>query len=140
MQIKPHGFNVMVRPDEPPKHEGLIATPEAYESSLYSSGVVIAIGDGSLARFQARQKAMKQCLDVVRDAEATLNFPASLQIVREDIARLMGTGHESSVKVGQRILFSPHDYIETSVNGETYVVVSEDNILAVYEAGLESVA
>lgn len=134
MSIRPHGFNILVKPDPPPSRgSGLIVAPDAYDAETYSSGTVIAVGDGSQARFQARQKAIQQCLDVVREMEMTFNYPAALQVTREDIARLLGTAPEATVRVGQRVIFSPTDYLETHVNDETMLVMSEDALLGVYD-------
>lgn len=37
------------------------------------------------------------------------------------------------VKVGDVILFSPHSYVETKVDGEDYIIIREGNILAVVD-------
>lgn len=42
---------------------------------------------------------------------------------------------EPSVKVGDKVIFAKHTYAEVKVDGTDYLVVREDNILAVLDNG-----
>lgn len=133
MTVRPLGHRILVRPDAQADEteSGLILPTN--RDHVATSGTVVALGDGgSLLRFQARQQAIKTCLDVIRDAEIEWNYPASLQVVREDVSRLLGTSApERDLAIGDRVMFPDDVGHKTVVDGVEYVVLNEDDVAVI---------
>jgi chaperonin GroES len=68
-----------------------------------------------------------------RRSSAGIVIPATAQMARRLVwGEVFGVGnHVRTVKVGNRVLFSPEDQFEFEVQGQTYVVVRERDLHAV---------
>lgn len=130
MTLHPIGHRILVQPDEQldQTDSGLILIEN--RDHVATSGTVVALGPGgSLVKYQARQRALKDALDILRDCEIEWNYPASLQIARENVARLLGTAHpERDLAVGDRVVFPDDVGHRTVVDGTEYLVLNEDDV------------
>lgn len=126
------GHKVLVKPDaqDDTTASGLILPED--RDHVPVSGEVVNIGpDGSEVGYRARQEALRDALAVVKDCETEWNFPASLQIARENIARLLSTAPECDVKIGDRVVFPVESGLTMTVDGETYIVLNMDDVCVV---------
>jgi len=126
------GHKLIVRPDVPDTTtaSGLILPDD--RDVVATSGEVVSIGpDGSEQNYRARQEAIRDCLKLVQEHEAEWNFPASLQVTREDMARLLRTAPDCDVKVGDRVVFPAECGLNMTVDGERYVILNIDDVCVV---------
>lgn len=133
--MKVLGHRVLVKADLPEETtaSGLIL-PGARDV-VPTSGEIVAIGpDGSEAGYRARQEALRDALGVVQECEVEWNFPASLQIARENIARLLSTAPECDVAVGDRVVFPAECGSDMAVDGESFVILNMDDVCVVMSA------
>lgn len=133
MHIRPLGHRILVTPDPQPDEteSGLILPTDRDHTA--TSGTVVALGPGgSLVRSRARQLAVKDALDVIHECEIEWNYPACLQIARENIARLLGTqDHRRELAIGDRVVFPDDVGHRTMIDGEEYLVLNEDDVAVV---------
>ena len=142
MSVKPLGHRVVVIPDKPATHtEGGILIPDAFQDMPAMSGVVHAVGDGCERDKRIRARTVARCLSILDDATIEAATPMeALLLAKEEIGRYLrdATDHtEHACEVGQRVIFPMEAGHEIVLNEDTenaVVIVSEDSILAVYDA------
>lgn len=68
-----------------------------------------------------------------RTTRAGILIPATAEVAKRLVwGEVAGVGqHVRSVKLGERVLFSPEDQYEVEVGGETYLVLRERDLQAV---------
>lgn len=133
MSLRPLGHRILVKPDLPPEQSesGLILPQD--RDTVAVSGVVVETGPGgSTMRYQARQRAIKDCLEVVESAMARYGGFPPYQIVKNEIAGLLGSSDpEREVHVWDRVAFPAECGLEVTVDGEAYVILHEDDVAVV---------
>lgn len=139
MTVRPIGPRIYVTPDPKPTQtaSGLLIPNAATIPEM--SGVVVAIGTGPASHsslIRARATAIKDCIDVVQQYEQTFQYPATLQLVREEFARILRTVPAAThlVTVGQRVVFPHNKGYELVLNEDTddrILVLNEDDVIGV---------
>lgn len=139
--IRPLGHNLLVQPDTPPTTTASgILIPEAYQDTPAMSGVVLRLGDGPARDKQIRAKAIARCLSILNDATVEAGTAReAIAVAQDELARYLrdATAIESVCRVGQRIIFPMEVGHEIVLNEDTagaVVILSEDSVLAVYDA------
>jgi len=97
------------------------------------SGTVVAVGSGgSLVRYQARQRAIRDCCAVLESTIGTFGHLAPLTQAREDVAAMLGTSDpERDLHVGDRVVFPEDVGLALEEDGEKYILLNEDDVAAV---------
>lgn len=141
MTVRPIGPRIYVTPDPKPTQtaSGLLIPNAATIPEM--SGVVVAIGTGPASHsslIRTRATAINDCIDVVQQYEQTFQYPASLQLVREELARILRTVPAAThlVTVGQRVVFPHNKGYELVLNEDTddrILVLNEDDVIGVCE-------
>ena len=127
------GSRILVRPDDPDTHttSGLLLLPEDRDH-VPVSGEVVALGpDGPEAGYRARQVAIKDALKTIQSVEEEYRHTAELQIARENVARLLGSGAEHDVAIGDRVVFPAESGLTMTVDGEEYIVLKQDDVCVI---------
>ena len=152
MSLRPLGNRIIVRP-EPAETEsaGGIIFPQSYGKPPAMSGTVMALGQGPayLQRIHAwacdevhreRAKAVKACIDIVREFDETFRHPPVTQCVLEEMGRYLAglkrptppvIAHE--VEVGDYVAFSFTAGQQMTVDGSELIVMAEDDVQAVWK-------
>lgn len=132
MSLRPTGHHILVKPDAQPDTSGVIILPQDHDH-IPMSGTVVALGPGgSLVRYQARQRAIKDCIEVVESAVRMFTPTAALRVVLEEVAGLIGTSApEREMQVGDRVAFAAESGLSFSEDGESYIILNEDDVVVV---------
>ena len=133
MSIRPLGNRILVKPDaQPDQTDSGLILPNDHDH-VPVSGTVVELGPGgSTMRYQARQRALKQCLEVMDAATQRYGGMPPLQVVRNQISGLLGTGDPvRDVQVGDRVAYPAECGLDVTVDGAPYVVLSEDDVAVV---------
>ncbi len=129
--LKPLGHRILVKPDAPPEEtaSGLIL-PQDHDH-VATSGVVVATGPGgSLVRYKARQRAIKDCLEIANSAVQRYGLLMKATEVRDEIAGMLNTPDpEHDVKVGDRVAFAAEVGLIFHEDGEEYITLNEDDVV-----------
>ncbi len=129
MSVTPLHDRVLIKPIVPPLSD-LIAVPDGhYEPE--QMGEVIALGDGIESRRTAVHRAINAVIERIQAA-----FPAS---TTSDAARRFLQDQRDDYRpdhvchVGDVVCFSPKHGQELQIDGESYLMLREDDLLAVIE-------
>src|SRR3990167_1966750 len=131
--MRPLGHRILVRPDDQPTEtEGGIVLLENREY-VSVSGMVIEVGTGGpQLRYQARQRAITDCAEIVEFALSTWGHIAALALVRDEIAGLIGTVEPTrEVHVGDRVVFPAEGGYRGREDGVEYMILNEDDVAVV---------
>lgn len=125
MKLKVTGERVAIKPDELPEmnSEGTLFTPWARKRSTMM-GTVVAVGDGPHYLQMAVEKALKAAADAVEGFQPEV-YDRVANLVDEYVAP------DHSVRVGDRVIFSPESGEEVICERSLYVFMKETDILAV---------
>jgi co-chaperonin GroES (HSP10) len=119
--LKPLGHRVLIRPDEQPteSQSGIILPDEHDHVSM--SGTVVAVGKGSKRLFEVRHRTASNCLTMATDS-------VSRKAIQAYIDRLV---HEymPTVCVGDRVAYSVEAGLTFTEDGQTYLVMNEDDLV-----------
>ena len=120
--MKPHGPRVLVKPDAQPEasDSGLVLPQDRHH--VPTSGTVVALGDGSRRLQQVRTMVIEKCLRLVRDPEGQ----AALRTYRDECRDTYHT-----VSEGDRVVFAVESGLNVERDGESYVLLHEDEIVIV---------
>lgn len=133
VSIRPTGHRILVKPDTPPDttDSGLILPED--RDHVPVSGIVAAMGPGgSLMRYQARQRAIHDCAEIIESLISTFGAVAPLTMARDEIAGRLGTSDpEHELHVWDRVVFPADVGLTVSEDGATYVLLNEDDVAAV---------
>lgn len=147
MNLKPLGHRIVIRPDKPvTATESGIYIPEIYQDMPAMSGTVERLGTGPERDKRIRARTIARCLTILDEAEADHPPVVALAVFRDEVGRYLRDATDNTdhiAEVGQRVIFpmeAGHEIVLGERTEETRVIVSEDSILAVYDAALESVA
>lgn len=129
-QLRPLGHRILVKPDEQPdaSESGLILPQD--RDHIPVSGTVVELGPGgNQMRYRSRQRAIKDCLEVVESTIRTFGHISALQILRDEMAALLGTSEpEREVHVGDRVAYAAASGIDITEDGEHYIILMEDDV------------
>lgn len=141
--LKPLGHRLLVQPDaQPDQTESGILLPQDHDH-VPVSGTVVAVGPGgSQLRYQARQRAIKDCCEIVESALTQFGHLAALRIVRDEIAGLLGSSDpQREVQVGDRVAYPVECGLKVTEDGAEFVILNEDDVaVIVIEQPQEAVA
>lgn len=132
MTPKVLGHRVLVKPDMPEEttESGLILPQD--RDHVPTSGVVVAIGeDGSEQGYRAYQQAVRDCLLVIQGMETEWNFPACLQVTREEVARMLRRHPDYDIGVGDRVVFPAESGLAMTIDQESYIILNIDECAVV---------
>lgn len=140
-QLRPIGHRLLVQPDTPvTQTESGILIPEAYADMPPMSGIVVQIGSGHERDRRIRKTAIARCMSILDDAdvEAATGREAVI-IAKEEMERYLREADalDSVAHVGQRVIFpmeAGHEIVFGEKSDEALVLVSEESVLAVYDA------
>lgn len=141
-EIRPLGHRIVIRPDQPAEaSQGGILIPDAYRDMPAMSGIVQAVGDGCERDKRIRARTVARCLSILDEASIEAATPTeAILIAKEEIGRYLRDATDNAqhiCEVGQRVIFPMEAGHEIVLNEDTehaVVIVSEDSILAVYDA------
>lgn len=145
MTLKPLPGRVHVKPDLPPTETqgGIIIPPSHQDDIPIMSGTVIAVGEGDLDTqrkvTRIRAQAFRQCLEAVDEVSDMFRHTAELQVLREEIVRIMRLDppEEHPVHVGDHVVFPPSCgqlvVFGEDMGGATLVLRESDPIAVVVE-------
>lgn len=130
MSLRPTGHRVLIQPDPQPEcsESGLVLPND--RDHVPVSGTVVAIGPGgSQIRYAARQRAIKDCAEIVESALVQWGAIAPLLLVRDEIAGLLGTTHPArEIAVGDRVAYAAESGLCLTEDGTDYILLNEDDV------------
>ena len=93
---------------------------------------VVPIGDHIVVK---RMEAEKKSAGGIMLPETALEKPRQGRVLSIGDGRELKNGkrHQSQVSEGDRVLFSPYSGLEVEVNGEKLLIMTEQDILAVFD-------
>ena len=141
MHVRPLGHRIVVRPDSPvTASEGGIFIPETYQDVPAMSGIVERVGDGAERDTRIRTRTIARCMAILDDAEVEAGTPSeAIALAKDELARYLRDAGEIGhvCEVGQRVIFpmeAGHEIVIGEDTENALVIVSEDSLLAVYDA------
>ena len=133
MALRPTGFRILVKPDaqKTETDSGLVLLKDRHHIPV--SGTVVAIGNGSEREHQERVRVLKEALTIVEKLAVTFQHPAPLQMAYQDIDRYLAKQkvEEPDIKLWDRVVFPTTAGQQVTEDGEDYVLLNEDDVLAV---------
>ncbi len=136
MNLKPHGFTILVDPDPPPDRtdSGRILLPEDVDY-VATSGTVVAVGKGSKRLWDVRRKAYEKALLAVY-GQCELDTGSDTY---EALRRLCETREPApSVHVGERVVFAAEAGLTVKdEDGHSYILLEEDRVAIIVEEEAE---
>jgi co-chaperonin GroES (HSP10) len=121
--LKPLGHRILIQPDEAPQYDGLILLPE-HRDHISTSGTVIALGPGgSKVRYDARQRAFREALEIIKDGYSIDQNRILARIGTPDPVR--------EVAVGDRVAFDSESGLKIAENGVEYLILNEDDVVVI---------
>jgi co-chaperonin GroES (HSP10) len=139
--LKPVGHRIAVIPDTQPDTtaSGLILPED--RDHVPVSGTVVALGPGgSQIRYRARQRAIRDCCEILESTMRTFGNLACLTLARDEMAGMLAsTDPEREMHIGDRVAFAAEAGLTVTMDGQPYIVLCEDDV-AVLAQELESVA
>lgn len=129
MALKPLGFRVLIKPDEPPtESQGGLVLPDDHDH-VAMSGTIVAVGKGSKLLWEARQNALKQAWAEVAQTPSGATDEA-LKAVYKLIGRVEPM---PTLAVGDRVAFSAESGAIFTEDGQQYIVMNEDDVVVLVE-------
>lgn len=127
--LRPLGHRILVKPDEQPEAStsGLVLPQD--RDHIPVSGTVVERGPGgNQMRYRSRQRAIKDCLEVIESTIRTFGHLSALQIARDEVSGLLGTSEpEREINVGDRVAYSPESGLALTEDGVSYIILNEDD-------------
>jgi len=117
------GHRVLIKPDVQPDRtdSGLILTED--REFVATSGTVVQVGPGgSKLKYDARQRAIRACLERIHS------------VAYASVSELLGTHDpESDVKVGDRVAFDGDTGLAIDVDNESFLILNQDDVVIIIE-------
>lgn len=133
MSLRPTGHRILVLPDTPPEvtATGLVLPQD--RDHVPVSGTIVALGPGGSAiRFKARQRAIKDCCEILESAVQQFGAISPLLVVRDEIAGMLGSSApDREVAVGDRVAFAAEVGLKVEADGQAYILLNEDDVAVV---------
>lgn len=126
--LRPLQSRLIVKP-EPYVYDGLIALPDNAQKPPAMVGTVVAIANGPASARNVRSAAYARCIAIVEELVPTAAIRNSLL---DALAHAQVEATHSELVVGDTVCFSYTAGHQTTVDGENYIVLFEDECLAVW--------
>lgn len=131
--LQPLGHRVLVQPDEQSDEtdSGLILPQDRHHVPV--SGTVVALGPGGhQMRYRARQRAIRDCLEVIESVIRTVGSQTAILFAREEVAGLLSSSDpDREVHVGDRVAFPDDAGLKVNHDGVEYITLNEEDITLV---------
>lgn len=133
MSLRPTGHRILVKPDAPPEltTSGLILPQD--RDHVPVSGTVVALGPGgSQIRHRTRQRAFRDCLELVESTLRSFGNIAPLTILRDEMSGLIGTScPEREIAIGDRVAYPVESGLALTEDGVDYIILNEDDVAVI---------
>lgn len=140
--LRPTGHRVLVKPDEAPdtSASGLILPQD--RDHVPVSGTVVALGPGGLqVRYQARQRAIRDCCELVESQIRSFGAIAPLTMLRDEMAGMLGSSDPvREIGVGDRVVYPVDVGLTLTEDGTTYIILNEDDVAVLVTEEAEAAA
>lgn len=133
--IRPLQNRVLIKPDPPPEQSasGLALVRDAKPPEM--SGEVIAVGRGPASAQKIRAAIIQRCMDLVDETAEQVPTCRLRAALLDAFARLVEEQVTiSEVQPGDTALFAYTAGQKLTVDGETYLLIPEDDLSAVWTA------
>ena len=129
----PLGDRILVKPDaQPERSDDGILLPQEHDH-VPVSGVIVALGPGGSAiRCRVRQRAIRDCLEILESSIRTFGPLSALQIAREEMGGMLGSSDpERVLHIGDRVVFPAEVGLSVTEDGEAFIILNEDDVAAI---------
>jgi co-chaperonin GroES (HSP10) len=136
------GHRVLIKPDAQPAKtdSGLILTED--REFVATSGTVVQVGPGhSKLKYDARQRAIRACLEAIARPHGATNdwFHGGIRVATDRVTALLGTCDPNpDVQVGDRVAFDGDTGLSISVDGEPYLILNHDDVVIIIQEAEEA--
>lgn len=133
MPLRPIGHRVLVLPDAQPETSASGIVLPQDRDHVPVSGSIAAMGPGGdRLRFDARQRAIADCLEFIDSAIRSFGTIAPLLVVRAEVAGLQGSAHpERALHVWDRVVYPAEAGLRVTEDGQDYILLNEDDVVAI---------
>ena len=136
MSLRPTGSRVIIKP-EPAATEsaGGIVFPETAGQPPAMSGTVISIARGPASAHRVRQYTLARVMELIEELADNVPASALRSELQDAIARMaVDDVSFSEISEGDYVAFAYTSGAQLVVDGETYIVLDEQEIQAVWSA------
>ena len=133
--IRPLAGRVLIKPDAQAKEtaSGLAIPDSHFEYEM--SGRVVMVGDGPASAHNVRKATLRSVLKVIDRVAVGRVFCTELLAVKADVQQKLAVADSlAEVKEGDRVAFPYTAGTVMDVDGQRYLLMNEDQIVAVLEA------
>lgn len=134
MSLRALQSRIIVKPDTA-EYDGLLVIPETVQKPPAMSGTVVAIGNGPASAKQVRSATYARAIAIVEELVPTA---AIRNGVLDALAHVQMEATASELAIGDTVCFSYTAGHKMHVDGESYIVLLEDECLAVWRAEQEA--
>jgi co-chaperonin GroES (HSP10) len=142
MSLRPLGNRLIVKPEaDATISAGGIHIPQTAGKKPAMTGTVISVGRGPSTAHRVRQYTLAQVMDKLAEVAERVPSAALRTELEDEIARM---AHEdvtfSEVKEGDYVCFPFTSGQNLNIDGESFIVMQEDDLEAVWTPEAEEVA
>lgn len=140
--LRPLGHRLIIKPEaDAAISKGGIHIPQTADKKPTMSGTVISVGRGPATAHRVRQYTLAQVIDKLQEVAERVPSAALKREFEDEIARMAVEDVSfSEVKEGDYVCFAFTSGSNMNVDGEPYIVLSEDDVEAVWSGEQENVA
>lgn len=135
------GHRVLIKPDPQPERSGDLLLPE-HRDWVSTSGTVVQVGPGgSRMRFEARQRAIQECIDAIQRSHGSTNdwFHAGIKIATERCLALLATTDPAlDVQVGDRVAWDADHGHAITIGEEQFLILNMDDVIVIVQEAEEA--
>jgi co-chaperonin GroES (HSP10) len=135
------GHRVLIAPDPQPEASSGIVLPQDREW-VATSGTVVQVGPGEpKLTYDARQRAIRACLEAIQRPHQSTNewFHGGIRVAIDRVTALLGTYDPPvDVQVGDRVAFNGDHGERLAVGGEQYLILNQDDVLIIVQEAEEA--
>jgi co-chaperonin GroES (HSP10) len=130
--LKPLGSRLLVKPDPPATEIGGILVPPSSDKPPAMTGTVIALGRGPASAHRVRQETLGE----VREAFEAIGFTSLAEAALRRLAQI----DLHDVAEGDCVCFAFTSGTNLTIDGETFILIAEDDLEAVWTPDVAGVA
>lgn len=139
MTLRPLGHRILVKPDEQPTEtDAGLVLPDAHDH-VPVSGIVVAIGKGPARDQRIRQQCIARCIGIVQELTDSSNAAAPL-VDEMDRYKSQVEQYDGSIAVGDRVVFPVECGQALTEDGETMILLNEDDVVVIVTDANEAAA
>jgi len=133
--IRPLAGRVLIKPDTQAKETASgLAIPDSY-FEYEMSGRVVQIGDGPASAHNVRRATLQSVLKVIDRVAVGRAMCTELMAVKADVQQKLALADQlAEVREGDHVAFPYTAGTVMDVDGQRYLLMNEDQIVAVLEA------